>query len=197
MKNAVIALLVVALAVSLAAGALARSSRTVDVDVEVRVWQDVNEPSAVWLSARPEGGSWADLGTVPVPLDGGVSASGRYRYGDIVVALRVPLAATCADASLAGDCAALLAAKEALTGGEALNWSADVPVAEWDGVTVSGDPLRVTGLDLSERGIGGGIPPELGKLGALEHLDLSGNDLSGTIPPELTNLTELRTLALN
>lgn len=195
MKNAVIALLVVALAVSVAAGVLARSSRT--VNVEVRVWQDVNEPTAVWLSARAEGGSWADAGTVPVPLDGVHRASGRYRYGDIVVALRVPPAAMCADASLAGDCAALLAAREALDGGEALNWSESVPVAEWDGVTVSGAPPRVTGLDLSGRGLGGGIPPELAKLSALEHLDLSGNELSGSIPSELTNLRALRTLALN
>ena len=195
MKNAIIALLVVALAVSVAAGVLARSSRT--VNVEVRVWQDVNEPEAVWLSARPRGGSWSFAGTVPVPLDGVHTASGRYRYGDIVVALSVPPAAMCADASLAGDCAALLAARDALEGGDALNWSESLPPAEWDGVTVSGEPPRVTGLDLSGRGLGGGIPPALGKLSALEHLDLSGNDLSGTIPPELTELTELRTLALN
>lgn len=195
MKNAVIALLVVALGASLAAGVLARSSRT--VNVEVRLWQDVRKPEAVWLSARAAGGSWADLGTVPVPLDGVHGASGRYRYGDIVVALSVPPAATCADASLAGDCAALLAAKAALDGGDALNWSAGVPVAEWDGVTVSGVPPRVTGLDLSGRELGGVIPPELGKLSALERLDLSGNGLGGSIPSELTNLTALRMLVLN
>ena len=183
MKNAVIALLVVALAVSIVAGVIARMSRT--VNVEVRVWQGVNEPGDLWLSARPDGGSWADAGTVPVSLDDGLSSGGRYRFGDLMIALSVPPPAMCADASLAADCAALLAARDALAGGDALNWSTSVPVAEWEGVTVSGSPRRVTGLDLRARGLTGDIPPELADLTALGALSLSGNAFTGCIPERL------------
>ena len=57
--------------------------------VEVRVWQGVGDARDIHVSARPAGGSWDTLGTIPLPLDDGVSSSGRYRFGDI--ALDVPL----------------------------------------------------------------------------------------------------------
>ena len=60
-------------------------------DVEVRVWQAVRDALSVYISARPEGGSWATLGTIPLPLDDGHSSSGRFRYGDITVEVPVPL----------------------------------------------------------------------------------------------------------
>ena len=60
-------------------------------DVEVRVWQDVRDARSIYISARPEGGSWATLGTIPLPLDDGHSSSGRFRYGDITVEVPVPL----------------------------------------------------------------------------------------------------------
>ena len=184
MKNAVIAALVVALGVSIAVGVIAAASRT--VNVEVRVWQDVDDAGAFWLSARPDGGSWADLGTIPVPLDDGLSGTGRYRYGDVTLALSVPPPPSCADASLAADCAVLLAARDALAGEGALNWSADVPVTEWDGVTVSGTPRRVTELDLRNRGLTGSIPPELGSLPpTLATLYLAGNAFTGCVPERL------------
>ena len=47
------------------------------------------------------------------------------------------------------------------------------PVAEWYGVTVSGD--RVVGLDLGSNLLTGEIPPELGQLSSLEVLDLHSN----------------------
>ena len=62
-----------------------------ETDVEVRVWQDVRDALSVYISARPEGGSWATLGTIPLPLDDGHSSSGRFRYGDITVEVPVPL----------------------------------------------------------------------------------------------------------
>ena len=55
--------------------------------VEARVWQDVRDEGRVFLSARAAGGSWAELGTAAVPLDGR-SASGRYRHGDVALAVR-------------------------------------------------------------------------------------------------------------
>ena len=60
-------------------------------DIEVRVWQNVNNARSIYISARPEGGSWATLGTIPLPLDDGHSSSGRFRYGDITVRVAVSL----------------------------------------------------------------------------------------------------------
>ena len=48
--------------------------------IEIRVWERADDPARNYVSARVEGGSWRDLGTVPVSLDG---RSGAYRYGDI------------------------------------------------------------------------------------------------------------------
>ena len=58
--------------------------------VEVRVWQNVNDDRDLYVSARPAGGSWRTLGTVPLTLDGGVSDEGVYRYGDVALALPLP-----------------------------------------------------------------------------------------------------------
>ena len=151
--------------------------------VEVRVWQDVRDGRRIHLSARPEGGSWRELGTVPLPLDDGLSATGRYRYGDAMIALTPPPPPSCADAALAADCATLLAARDALAGdGGSLNWSASVPVTQWDGVTVSGTPRRVTELALRSRGLTGSVPPELADLSALARLALDRNALTGCVP---------------
>ena len=57
------------------------------VHVDVRVWQKVGNLTSVFISGRPEGGSWQALGTIPLPLDDGVTASGRFRYGDITLDL--------------------------------------------------------------------------------------------------------------
>ena len=85
---------------------------------------------------------------------------------------------------LVSDCDTLLAVKDTLRGTEDLNWSASVPISEWDGITVRGAPKRVTKLDTSGTGLTltGTIPSELGSLTKLTILRLSGNELTGTIP---------------
>lgn len=55
------------------------------IRIEVRVWQDVADELDIRVSARPADGSWRTLGTIPLPLDDGLSSSGRYRYGDITL----------------------------------------------------------------------------------------------------------------
>ena len=92
---------------------------------------------------------------------------------------------------LLDDCRTLLSVRDTLAGTAALNWSGDVAMSDWDGVTVRGTPRRVTRLDLGRSGLTGEIPAELGSLTALTDLDLSGNTLTGNIPPELGGLTEL------
>ena len=58
--------------------------------VEVRVWQDIGDSSSIFISARPADGDWRVLGTIPLPLDDGLSSTGRFRYGDISLDVPVP-----------------------------------------------------------------------------------------------------------
>ena len=85
MNRIAIALAAVIAALAVVAGALAQSG---GARVEVRVWERADDPARNFVSARAEGGSWRDLGTVSVAMDG---RSGAYRYGDI--ALTVPAGA--------------------------------------------------------------------------------------------------------
>ena len=98
---------------------------------------------------------------------------------------------------LVSDCEALLSARDVLVGSGSLNWSAGRPIAEWEGVTVRGTTARVRYLDLRDRGLGGSIPTELGRLSNLTYLNLRRNDLTGPIPTELDSLTNLRVLNLH
>ena len=77
------------------------------------------------------------------------------------------------------------------------NWLSDAPLGEWEGV-LTNDDGRVGDLSLSDNGLTGEIPPELGSLSNLARLYLGGNALSGEIPAELgslSNLTNLRLLS--
>ena len=81
-------------------------------------------------------------------------------------------------------------------GGAALNWTASAPIARWSGITVGGDPERVTALELPGFRLDGEIPVQLGSLNGLEELDLSFNQLTGEVPSELENLNNLIVLSL-
>ena len=113
--------------------------------------------------------------------------------------------------TLVPDCEALLAARDTLAGTAELNWSADIPMEAWEGVTAEdtsaeGGTLlghwRVIRLGLGSRSstgklsLNGTIPPELGNLSSLKELRLGINLLSGEIPPELGKLSSLRLLSL-
>ena len=105
------------------------------------------------------------------------------------------------------DFRVLLSIKDALIGDgdPTLNWSADIPLASWTGVSVSSG--RVVALDLSasfdgadrrpNRALSGTIPGALGNLSQLRSLDLSYNTLSGMIPAELGRLSRLEALSLS
>ena len=97
---------------------------------------------------------------------------------------------------LVSDCAALLAARDTLAGTATLNWAANTPITEWNGVIVGGSPPRVTELSLGSMELTGEIPAELGNLSNLRELVLFSNQLSGEIPPELGNLSNLTHLWL-
>ena len=95
------------------------------------------------------------------------------------------------------DCIALLEAKDALRGTGTLNWSVDVAIGKWDGVTVSGTPQRVTKLELADKSLTGSIPAALARL-ELTTLKLVGNSLTGCIPADLQDVptNDLDTLDL-
>ena len=76
------------------------------------------------------------------------------------------------------------------------NWLSDMPISEWEGVTID-DNGRVTNLSLYDNQLSGGIPPELGNLASLETLAFHGNQLSEEIPPALGNLASLRRFFLD
>ena len=63
-------------------------------EVEVRVWQDDSLIAGIFVSVRSAGGSWSVPGTAALPLDDGIAASGRYRYGDVSLAIPPKDAAT-------------------------------------------------------------------------------------------------------
>ena len=58
------------------------SNRATPLNVDMRVWQDVDNGRRIYISARARGDSWATLGTIRVPLDDGVNALLGLRYGD-------------------------------------------------------------------------------------------------------------------
>ena len=121
---------------------------------------------------------------------------------------------------LVSDCQVLLAARDTLAGTASLNWSADVNIETWDGISVGGLPSRVIVLELKAEfdkegpALNGQIPPELSNLSNLEEIDLGSrnsicidgecreveerefNRLTGPIPSELGNLTNLERLYL-
>ena len=98
---------------------------------------------------------------------------------------------------LVEDCKILLEIRDELAGTRHLNWEIGSNIATWDGITVSGAPLRVSKLQLYDSRLTGAIPPKLGKLVQLQELELFGNELTGEIPAELDQLTELWRLDLS
>ena len=98
---------------------------------------------------------------------------------------------------LVSDCEVLLAARDILAGSAGLNWSADIPIEEWDGITIGGSFGRVTWVNLGFRSLTGTIPVELGRLSELDVLTLTSNHLTGSIPSELGQLRKLRILYLD
>ena len=102
-----------------------------------------------------------------------------------------------ANTGLIYDCEALLEGRDTLAGIGSLDWSSDAPMTEWLGVTVDGDSMRVTRLDLRDGNLSGRLPAALGRLISLESLLLNRNELTGSIPASLGDLSSLVVLNLH
>ena len=98
---------------------------------------------------------------------------------------------------LVRDCSILLGLRDELRGTATLNWSENLVLGNWTGITTTGSPLRITAINLPSQSLNGIISPALGKLDALEALDLSSNSLTGLIPASLGQLPSLATLRLS
>ncbi|XP_027156447.1 receptor-like protein 35 [Coffea eugenioides] len=103
--------------------------------------------------------------------------------------------------SIQTDQSALFALKSQLFDSSNLlrkNWTANVSVCNWFGVTCSSRHHRVVSLNLSYLGLQGSIPPEIGNLSFLSSIDLSGNNFHGNLPMEegMVHLRRLRYISL-
>ena len=132
---------------------------------------------------RVGAGPWSETST------GTPTMSGCSTAGAVAGAANNP--------GLVADCEVLLAARDTLAGASSLDWLAITPVGDWSGITLSGTPQRVTGLDLTNKQLTGSISAALGSLTELQSLLLSNNQLTGEIPRELARLSNLSSMALS
>ena len=130
-----------------------------------------------------------------LPLGGGVEVVARYASGPDLCANGIVVPDPWYNRGLVEDCNVLLTIKDRLAGDAHLNWSSDLLIGRWNGVTARNS--RLTELDLENKNMTGSIPPELVQLTQLTSLDLSANRLTGPIPPELVQLTQLTSLDLS
>ena len=101
---------------------------------------------------------------------------------------------------LVRDCAVLLAIKDTLAGEGTLNWSASRFIDDWDGLTFHvQDTVRlwISKLKLTDKGLTGTVPSQLGQVLKLESLYLNQNQLTGNVPSELGQLTLLEYLNIS
>ena len=194
-----------------AAGATATLTAAVPADAGAATYQWQRDVGGVWTSVGAAGAAYPARAFSATSGTWRVQA--RYATGALAhsapVTLSWPAAATApcsngvtvpnptTNTGLVQDCAALLAARDALAGPGRLNWDGTRALSAWTGVTVGGTPQRVTGLRLGAQGLTGPLPAALGRLTHLTALDLRGNALTGDVPEALSTLTRLTELHLS
>ncbi|KAG8365053.1 hypothetical protein BUALT_Bualt18G0063000 [Buddleja alternifolia] len=78
----------------------------------------------------------------------------------------------------------------------ARNWTNSTSVCSWIGVTCNSRHHRVAALNISNMGLVGTAPPQVGNLSFLVSLDLKYNFFSGSLPEELSLLHRLKFINL-
>ena len=101
---------------------------------------------------------------------------------------------------LVEDCRTLLGMRDQLAGSGTLTWSSDTRMSRWLRVGVSGEPLRVRTLHISDFTLQGElygqVPPEIGNLAGLRELTIDMTHLNGRLPPEIGRLANLESLEI-
>ncbi|KAJ0018117.1 hypothetical protein Pint_11752 [Pistacia integerrima] len=77
------------------------------------------------------------------------------------------------------------------------NWSTTTSVCSWTGIACAGRHHRVTTLNISNLGLTGTLPPQLGNLSFLATLAIRNNSFYGSLPEELAHLQRLKHLRLS
>lgn len=161
----------------------------------IPTWRD-RDDRIILYSAAPDGSDRQPLAWQGVGLVAAQAKDEDLATSHAACAAGYVVPAPEANPGLVRDCETLLAARRSLFIGKLANWGSGSPLAQWDGVTVTGAPPRVTGINLYRKELSGTIPPELGALDHLQHLSLFANYLAGPIPPELGQMTQLERLWL-
>ena len=94
------------------------------------------------------------------------------------------------------DCEILMVTRDELRGTAPLNWDYGVSITDWTGVTIAGDPQRVTELNLEGSGLTGIITNALGRMTALTTLNLMNNQLTA-MPQTMVQPEDLATIRLS
>ena len=180
-------------------------SEIVVAGVGLRIYQQVIDPARIYVGVcvapcgdpsvstraqREEADPFRPLGKTLLLLDDGADAAAERRYGELRIA------APRGNPGLQRDRMHLLALRDVFDAQPPLDWSVSTPTADWEGVTVSGSPARVTGLDLANRNLRGEVWGYLGDLVELRELRLDGNALTGVTPTKLQLLKQLTLIRL-
>ena len=155
------------------------------VRVRARVLNDRAQPISdavvTWSSSDPAVATVDATGLVTGLKEGNAS----------LTATSGPATTTAPLAVQSQDRATLMDLYLGTRGGEWTNndgWATDAAVGSWYGVTAN-EQSRVTAINLSENGLNGQLPEDLGSLAFLTALEVGGNDnLSGPIPFSLSEL---------
>ncbi|CAA2976909.1 probable LRR receptor-like serine threonine-kinase At3g47570 [Olea europaea subsp. europaea] len=77
------------------------------------------------------------------------------------------------------------------------NWSTVTSVCSWIGVTCDSRRHRVIALNISDMGLTGTVPPQVGNLTFLVSLNMNRNVFYGNLPQEFGNLRNLQQLSMD
>ena len=144
----------------------------------------VQVPAAAAQNASNEGNQASNVFSATATMQSACVTGGAVSAGDEY-------------AELARDCATLLGLHDTLVGSATLSpaWSVSTDIDSWQGINL--EAMRVSHLQLEQKGLTGSLPAALGDLDGLTQLSLLGNTLTGEIPSELGSLSELNWLALS
>ncbi len=120
-------------------------------------------------------------------------AFGEYESGEAACGNGIVVQRPESNPGLVGDCVTLLSTRDILAREVPLNWSPDVPIDEWEGITIGGEPPRVIGLELLW-GVGVGWIHPISRWLIIQG-DYKVVPVTG-LPKDLANLRRLQTHSL-